>query len=219
MRLVLLLPVLFLCIVSCKKNNDADFKEVTISGMIYDSTAHKGINNVPIVVKWYGPGIEEYTIAVTNTDAQGNYTVHTKIDISRFSNQTLEVHGIIPSGYLSTADQEHTSVGVSINGYGPNMVLPRLSMFEKASLAINLQRTGNDNFTKLLLTYYYGDRYYWVNTETYVPTGNKTYTVAAAAGKMAIVKWTKEYASGATITFQDSVMILPNTANTITVAY
>jgi hypothetical protein len=219
MRNILLTLTIFVLITSCKKDKNENFKQVVILGSVYDSSNRIGMKNVPVKVYWYGPAMQETQIDSTKTDAQGNYSFKTTIDILRFSNQSLEVAAVVPNGFISMHDLEHSTVGASTVGYSEMMYMPLFAMYEKTNLTINLQRTTNDTFSEFQLYYNYGGRDYWVNIENNRPTGTILYNVVTAVGVKTKVHWTKKLSSGAITTFQDSISVLPNTANSITVAY
>ena len=205
-------------IASCKKDSKDDFRKITITGSVYDSTGRVGMANVPVKIFWYGPVTQETSIGSTISNSQGNYSFQTKIDISRFKDQNLIVHAIVPNGYISIHDMEHTSVGASTVGYSELLKMPRFDMYQKSNLAIQMQRTATDSFSEIHVYYNYGGRNYWVYLANN-PGGSVTYNVTTVAGLSTKVHWAKKYASGSTTSFQDSIICLPNTSNSITIPY
>jgi hypothetical protein len=219
MRNILYTMTILLLITSCKKEKTENLKQVTISGFVFDSSNRVGMSNVLVRIYWYSPGLQETIIDSARTDAQGNYLIKTTIDILRFNNQSLEVAAIVPNGFISIYDLGHPTVGASTVGYTEAMHMLPFIMYEKANLTINLQRTFNDAFTDFQLYYNYGGRDYWVNLDNNRPTGVITYNVVTAVGVKTKVHWTKKLSSNTTTTFQDSISVLPNAANSLTVTY
>jgi hypothetical protein len=212
------LPVLLL-MDSCKKDSKENFKQMIFSGSVFDSSNHVGLANIPVNINWFGTGVDETVFASAKTDAQGNYSIKTTIDIRRFNDQALEVLATVPGDFISVYDQEHPTVGASVHGYFETIQLPRFAMYQKSNLSINLQRNLNDNFTELQVYYNYDGRDYWANFGNSKPTGSTTFNVTTATGLQTRVHWIKKLSSGATTTFQDSLVCFPNTANSITIPY
>lgn len=216
----LLLYFSFLCLVaSCKKNSQGNYKQVNISGSVFDSSGRSGLANIPVKMYWYGPGDERTNIDSTTTDAKGNYSFKTKIDLLRFSNQSLEVGSVVPKGFISLHDLEHPTVGVSIFGYSEIMSLQAFVMYQQANLSIHLEKHLADSFSEFELYYNYGGRDYWVNIDNSKPTGSVTYKVNTAAGVETNIHWSKKLTSGTTTTFKDSLICSPAISNTITLKY
>jgi hypothetical protein len=222
MRNLLFGLTILLLIASCKKDDKEHFKQIIFSGSVYDSSNHVGLANVPIKVNWFatGTGAPDMVFASATTDAQGNYSIKTTIDIRRFSDQAIEIKATVPSDFISVYDLEHPTVGASLHGYmGGIIQLPPFGMYQKANLSINLRRTLNDNFTEFYLYYNYdSNRDYWVFGGNN-PTGSMTLNVNTAARAQIRVHWMKKFSSGATTTFQDSVICLPGASNSITIPY
>jgi len=89
---------------------------------------------------------------------------------------------------------------------------------QKSNLAIQMQRTATDSFSELQVYYNYGGRNYWVYLGNN-PAGSVTYNVTTVTGLSTKVHWVKKHSSGSTTTFQDSIICLPNTSNSITIPY
>ncbi len=213
---------IFLIISSCKKDNTGEnFKQVAISGNVFDSSAKAGMPNVTVRMSWYGPGSQETFLDSVKTDAQGNYIFKERIDISRFSNQTLEIAAVVPAGFISIFDMEHPTVGASIFGFGnsDSWQLQPFAMYQKTNITINLQRNSTDSFTEFILSYNYGGRNYWVNISNTTPTTSQTYQINSAVGVQTNIHWVKKQLDGSSTTYRDSIIPLANYVNSINIPY
>jgi hypothetical protein len=78
-NLLFILSILFL-IASCNKENlHENFKQITISGSVFDSSGRIGMANTPVRILWYGPGIQETPLDTIKTDAQGTIYMQSKL--------------------------------------------------------------------------------------------------------------------------------------------
>ena len=220
MRITLISLAIFMFITSCRKtNNGEDYRNITISGTVFDSSNRVGMADVTVRIFWYGPQFQETPVDSVKTNEQGNYSIKLPIDISRFKDQSLTVAAVVPEGFISVVDIEHPNVGASIVGYSEFMDLPDFPMYQKTNLAINLSRTSNDAFTELGLYYNYGGRDYWANFGNSKPTGSVSFNVSTASGVQTNVYWKKKQSSGDITMFRDSIIPKSGIANTITIPY
>jgi hypothetical protein len=113
----------------------------------------------------------------------------------------------------------HTGVGASISGYSETLSLQRFVMYQKTSIAIQLQRNSNDSFTEFQLYYNYGGRDYWVNLGNSTPSNSLTYTVSSAVNEQTNVRWIKKHSNGTSTMYRDSIIPLSNQVNSITIPY
>jgi hypothetical protein len=220
---VLIVSFICLAALSCSRDSSEQLRQVTITGSVYDSSNRVPMKNVTVLMTWYNAAGQGNIVDSVKTDAQGNFSIKTIFDLMRFNTQTLEIAAVVPNGFISIFDLDHTTVGASFKGFGA-MDTWRLAPFiihQKADLTINLQRNGNDNFNDIELTYNYhiGSRNYWVNLGSSRPNGSMTRKVVTAAGVKTRVSWKKNFSSGPVTSFQDSTIVLANTANSITVGY
>jgi hypothetical protein len=213
----LILGSLFL-VASCKKDKER-LSQVTFSGSIIDSSTKTGIPNVTIKMNWYHSTTSKETpVDSTVTDALGNYSFNSNIDVYLFNTEILDVNAVIPDAYVDHQDLTHSTVGISILGIQSNhLKLLPLYLSPKAFLTITLNRTMSDSFNEFYLFYDYGDRSYWL------VSGNlpfaQTYNVVTVAGVQTKLHWTKKLFSGSTINAHDSITCLSNVVNQITMNY
>lgn len=198
---------------SCKK--DSTFKSITVSGVVIDSSTGGRIANTTCELYWanqYQSKISDLT--TTTTDANGNFTIETKIDVSKFSEgNVLVVEAKTPSGYFNQGDWDLSRTKGVVSGYQKTSA-HRLWFYQKTNLAITLRRTFNDSYTT------FG---FYHNWNILIPISNfqaplTVFNVFVPAGPYNYVRWVK--VTGGTLTsFQDSIRCLPAVNNAITVNY
>lgn len=220
MRKLLLIPIIAF-LASCSRDAANTNRQMNISGSVYDSSNKKAMPSVKVRMYWVNESFREIPVDSVYSDAQGKFSFSAEINLARFESQTLIVEAVVPGKYLSVHDMDHPAVGAAFKGFGDRSTwqLQPFAMYEKADLTINLQRNANDNFSELVLSYNHGNRDYWVNLTNTRPTGNMTYQVITAASVKTKVGWKKKFSAGTTASFLDSINVLANTANSITVGY
>lgn len=194
-------------------------KQVTFSGAVIDSSAKTGISNVTVKRYWRPSTSSKQTpIDSTITDAHGNFSFTSNIDVSRFGNEALDIVAVVPSTYVCPQDLDNSTEGWSIFGV-QSSELSGLSiyLFPKAILTITLKRTMNDSLNEFSLYYDYGNRAYWLTIGNFLPA--PSYNVVTAAGITTRVHWTKKSSTGSTTNAHDSITCLTNGLNQITMNF
>jgi len=216
--LVFLISVFLL--VSCKKQEIKNIKQIIVSGVVYDSTNHSGMAGR--LVKAYFRDDPSIYLATSTTDTHGNFTIDLLLDVNVFNTQTVSISTDVPAGYLSIFDKTQSQLGFGIWDYVPEISYQKLVLFKEADLAITLQRTQAELFTEMETLYRYSEwQGYGIPIIQFnaIQSSPITYHVKTAAGTYTKITGTKKLASGSTTTYKDSIFCLPNVSNSLLINY
>jgi hypothetical protein len=213
-------------IAACTKSDiekcQSNCADIIISGKAWDSSAQKGLANLPVRVYWQDAGMcpicPEDQIASTKTDGDGNFYIDMQIDRLRFNGNRLHVQVSMPLGYVGNGS--HNGVLDESTGQYQRLFQNKFTMYQAANLNIKLQRTQTDNFIsfelKYLFDYTTGGIYYRYGPP---PLPYTEFIRVAGANVFTKVTWVKGYGFGMSATFTDSIKCVANTSNTIVLDY
>ena len=158
MKKYLVLIALSLFLISCKKelglyDCPANCKSYVIKGRVFEATTNKSFANYPVKLRWetfrgnciFCPRWQK-DIYNGKTDRNGNFSIVTNLDTTMFWDYSL---------IISTPEKDNYW-----NGFNPSVNNENLQgkptdipFYPKADLIIQLKRTQNDAFTRIIVSH------------------------------------------------------------------
>lgn len=220
---------ILLFFISCQKENavyqcKGNCKSYVISGRFYNAVTNTGMGNFPFTLRWdtfrgnciFCPRKLD-DIYKGKTDNNGNFSINVNLDTSFFHDYSVVINPVDNEsyynefhGYIDLKNSEHINV----------------AFYPKATLKLNLKRTGTDTFNVLTASHSW-DRQNYDNQSIYIQdlyskgyhsVKDTTLTFSTVAGIMTRVTITKSL-NGTFVDVKDSMICQVNEPNILTINY